>query len=114
MPAGISDEAVLELVESVPFDPQQIAERLNRVLLIEKAWMQFFKNNNITYESLAYEDFVANYEYYIDYFLDKFQVPVEERYIPEKPMKKVANYKNEELRTRFINLITNSGDSVDG
>jgi len=84
---------------------------LGRVFLLEQCWLQFFKDNNITYEPLAYEDFVNDYDYNIDYLLTKFGVPAEKRSIPEKPLKKISNQKNEEFRNTFIDLICGNEDA---
>lgn len=111
VPAGVTDEAIADLVQSVPFDPGVIAHRLSRILAMERAWLQFFDANDVPYEKLAYEDFVGNYDHHIDYLLEKFGVPERDRFVPEKPMKKIANEKNEELRRKFIEFV--SGNLTD-
>jgi hypothetical protein len=113
IPAEVSDETVTEIVESVPFNPFHIANCLNNSLNIDLAWLSFFKENDIAYMPLAYEDFIGRYEYYIDFLLGKLQVPEEDRHIPKQPLKKVGNRKNEEFRTRFLEFISGKADFND-
>ena len=105
VPAGVSDEVVKDLVADVEFNPSRIALILHNQLKIEAQWRMFFENQQIQYEELAYEDFTANYEQTIDHILARCGVPVEDRVIPEQPMKKISNEKNEEFRERFLKFI---------
>ena len=111
VPATVSDEVINDRVDSVPFNPKRIANCLSEGLSMEVAWLKFFKKNEIKYELLAYEELVSNYEEVIGSFLSIFHVPDENRRIPEKPMKKVANKKNEELRRMFIDFLGGNGVS---
>ena len=105
VPATVSDEMIKDRVDTVPFNPKRIANCLSAGLSMEAAWLKFFKNNEIKYERLAYEELVSNYEEVIDGLLSIFHVSDENRRVPEKPMKKVANEKNEEFRRMFIDFL---------
>jgi LPS sulfotransferase NodH len=112
VPSDIDDDTVMDLVKSVPFSTSGITSCLNIATGIEEKWLIFFKNNNIKYDVLAYEDFIDDYEGHIENLLKKFNIPKEDRFIPEKPLKKVSNKINEEFRIKYLDFISGKYDPI--
>lgn len=110
IPSDVSDEEVAKLVNSVTFDPRAIAGTLQGLLRIDQSWLNMFKNNELEYETLAYEDFTSDYEGSVARVLEKCGVPAGKHVIPEQPLKKIANSKNEEFRERFLDLVQGKVD----
>ncbi len=93
----------------VPFDPARIIRNLNSQSWIDEEWLAFFKKHGISYYSVAYEDLVDHYEFYIRDILRYIGVDARDVAIPTKPTVKIGNAEDDALARAFLGHLDPDG-----